>query len=158
VIARRGRVLRTVAGTTAAGRATLEVGQELPHLASSCANPSREITMKITAIGLRRQQYRHEIIDRELKNARRFANKQSWSVNRDTGNVTFSWLKWSMSMHGDYQFSAELSREEIVRLFVSAMSDVPLKEVVRLLAESGTKPTTGTRRNNAPTSTVAAAA
>ena len=58
-------------------------------------------------------------------------------------------------MHGDYQFSAELSREEIVRLFVSSMSDVPLEEAVRLLAESGKKPTIRARVANLRSPTAA---
>jgi hypothetical protein len=114
--------------------------------------------MKITAIGLRRRWYRHEIMDRELKKAHRFANKQAWSVSKDTGNVTFSWDRYCLDMRGDYKFSAELSREEVARLFVSSMSDVPLDEVVRLLAESGKKPTAGARMANVPKPTVAAAA
>jgi hypothetical protein len=45
--------------------------------------------------------------------------------------MTFSWYKWLLDMRGNYKFSAELSREEIVRLCVSSMSYVPLEEVVR---------------------------
>jgi hypothetical protein len=57
-------------------------------------------------------------------------------------------------MHGSYRFSAELSREEIVCLFVSSMSDVPLEKVVRLLAESGKKPTIGPRSASVSSRTV----
>jgi hypothetical protein len=109
--------------------------------------------MKITAIGRSRQVHTHTILDRELKQSRRW-DKQTWDIDKHTGNITFSWIKWSLNMSGDYQFnaelsreeivrlvSAELSREEIVRLFVSSMSDVPFEEVVRVLTESGKKPT-----------------
>ncbi|MGH6901104.1 MAG: hypothetical protein ACREIR_00030 [Geminicoccaceae bacterium] len=88
--------------------------------------------MKITAIGVDRRVYTHKILDRELKKSQR-PNKQTWDANKDTGDVTFSWCKWSLDMRGNYQFSAQLSREEIVRLFVSSMSYVPLEKVVRLL-------------------------
>jgi hypothetical protein len=115
--------------------------------------------MKISAIGESRKVYTHTIFDRELKQTRwPMPNKQNWHVNKDTEAITFSWDKWSLDMHGSYQFSAQISREEIVRLFVSSMSNVPLEEVVQLLAESGKKPATGARVANVPTSTKAAAA
>jgi hypothetical protein len=58
-------------------------------------------------------------------------------------------------MRGNFLLSAELSREEIVRLFASSMSDVPLEEVVRLLAESGKKSTIRARAGNLRSPTVA---
>ena len=111
--------------------------------------------MKITAIGVDRKVYNHTILDRELKKTKNSSvDKQTWDVNQDTGSVTFSWYKWSLDTRGNYEFSAELSREEIVRLFVSSMSDVPLKDVVRLLAESGKKPTVRARPAKGPLPTV----
>jgi hypothetical protein len=83
--------------------------------------------MKITAIGDRRKMHTHAILDFQLKELMHHL------FVKDTGDVTFFWYKSELGMHGDYQFSAELSREEIVRLFVSSMSDVPLEKVVRLL-------------------------
>lgn len=83
--------------------------------------------MKITAIGDRRKMHTHAILDCKLKEL------MHPLFVKDTGDVTFFWYKWKLRMHGDYQFKVELSREEIVWLFVLSMSDVPLEKVVRLL-------------------------
>ena len=113
--------------------------------------------MKITAIGKSRKVHTHAILDCELKKSGQW-DELTWYVDKHTGDITFFWEKGSLSMSGNYQFraelsrkeivrlvSAELSREEIMRLFVSSMSDVPFEEVVRLLTESGKKPTIGGR-------------
>ena len=110
--------------------------------------------MKITATGLMHKRRPRTILDREIKKSRQ-SNKQTWDVNRDTGDITFFWYELSLDIRGNVLFRAELSREEIVRLFVSSMSDVPLEEAVRLLAESGKKPTIRARAANLRSPTVA---
>jgi hypothetical protein len=93
--------------------------------------------MKITAIGHGRKKYTHAILDCEFKKPGRSYTQIS-DVKKHTGDMIFYWYKGCVDMRGNYQFSAELSRAEIVRLFVSSMSDVPLAKVVRLLG--GTLP------------------
>jgi hypothetical protein len=48
-----------------------------------------------------RQAHTHTILDRELKKSPRW-DKQTWDIDKHTGNINFSWIKCSLNMSGDY--------------------------------------------------------
>ena len=54
------------------------------------------------------------------------------SINADTGSVTVHWLQ-HVQLSGHYQFRLVLSREDIARLFMASMSDLPVEKAVQLL-------------------------
>lgn len=97
--------------------------------------------MEITARGRTRSRslWNHEVGVVDLKERKISRTPEGWEdlhVNKDVGSVTVRWDQ-DIQMSGRYSFRMTLLREDIARLFVASMSDVPMEKVVQLLSGSG---------------------
>ena len=91
-------------------------------------------SMKITATGWQRNMGPNTLMDAPL--IRMPSGPDFSDLETTTSGVQIRWKKFGVGLHGDYFFSAYLTKEDIARLFVQAFAGADFHTVLNLLEEA----------------------